>query len=414
MMNQMRRCRQEGWSGLHAAFVPLCLLLGVTTIWKLMNTGNVLDVEYQNDLLDQTKEKTIIAGTMSVESVIHRPAVPRLTQTTAIIDFVSVGSLHKPEYQEAQHATFASHENVRHFFTVTELNDTDSRCHTDFTDKQFSQVVKYCRTGTPHQTRESKLLRTLVFRSRHATWWVCAQKRPIDGVHMALEQYKEVAASSAASPLPDYLLIIDDDTYVNVDRITATVHEHYPVHETHVVAGCLFTRLGKLKFTFPFGGFGSILTKAAIQRLMQPINCNNTLDMDDFTRHACWRLQLNLVGERQYFEDGMSVGDLMYKYSAELPFTGAQTWTNAGYCFHSDHALAYFFNFYHLAVPDELLMLGDFDDRLRMEHSYARLAGDDECKNKEDKCSVDSRICHYTKPEQMERLHIEQRRMKVL
>lgn len=50
-----------------------------------------------------------------------------------VLNFISVGSLLQQELQDAQERTFASHPTVRNFFRVTELNDTDATCHTDFT-----------------------------------------------------------------------------------------------------------------------------------------------------------------------------------------------------------------------------------------------------------------------------------------
>jgi hypothetical protein len=206
-------------------------------------------------------------------------------------------------------------------------------------------------------------------------------------------------------------MIIDDDTYVNVDAMAETFRESYPESENHVVAGCRINYPRKLPFAFPFGGFGSILTRATLERLMQPIYCDVGADQDDFTRFACWRLNLNHVGEKDFFQDGMSVGDLMHKYSAELPFTRVHEWDGTGYCFHSDHALGYFFNFYPLAAPLEDAKLSD---ELRKKYSYEYLVGKLECKNVKENCNVESRLCHYTQPTQMERLHSEQQALPKL
>jgi hypothetical protein len=55
-----------------------------------------------------------------------------LTKTTMMIDILSIGSVMRPELQQAQRETFASHESIRHFFAVTEHNDTsEPSCHVD-------------------------------------------------------------------------------------------------------------------------------------------------------------------------------------------------------------------------------------------------------------------------------------------
>jgi len=152
-----------------------------------------------------------------------------------VIDFISVGSLIKPDYQLAQRRTFGSHPAVRNFFTVTELNDTDSTCHTDFTMDQWHQMRSFCRS-TEGQTKVASVLRTKLFWPKEHTGWMCAQKRPIDGFRLALEHYQ-----NTTEPLPNYLLIIDDDTYVNMPAIKEMCEDHYPISEPHVVTGCRFT-----------------------------------------------------------------------------------------------------------------------------------------------------------------------------
>lgn len=315
-----------------------------------------------------------------------------------IIDVISVGSITKPDHQAAQLRTIGKHASVRNFFFVTELNDTDASCYSSLTNDQIADIVRFCNTTLVSATMEGEILRRRLFSPKHNAGWMCAQKRPIDGLHIALEHYK-------LNPLPNYLIIIDDDTYMNMEAMVETMTESYPESDCRVVAGCRLNYPKKIAFSFPIGGFGSILTRAALMRLMKPIYCNHEVGKDDFTRFACWRLDQNNVGEANYFRGGMSVADLMYKYSAVLPFTRVNEWDRTGYCFHSDHTLGYFCNFYHIGAPLEGAALSD---KIRVKHSYEYLAGSPECKNTKSKCTVDSRICHYIKPERMVILYDEQ------
>ena len=154
------------------------------------------------------------------------------------------------------------------------------------------------------------------------------------------------------------------------------------------------------------------------EKLMKPIYCEAN-DPDEFTRLACWRLDQNHIGEKEFFLEGLNVGDLMYEYTARLPFTGVEQWKGTGYCFHSDHTLGYFFNYYHLAVPDGSLHADKTPtDNFRRDYSFKKLAQGHqidklngkggECDNLKNKCSMDSRICHYVESEQMETLYNEQ------
>jgi Glycosyltransferase 61 len=334
------------------------------------------------------------------------------------IDVVSAGSTQRRHLLDMQARTFGSHPFVRDFYGLTEHNDTDATCSTSLTENQRQQVLQFCTNGTG-QTRESRLFRTDLFApSNNSTGWLCAQKRPIDGLHVAFEKYK-----SNQTTIPDYLMLIDDDTYLNIDALAATFQRSYPPTENHLVAGCTYLRPRRLKFVFPVGGVGSIFTRATLQKILKPIYCemNATVkyEQDPFTRWTCLRLEQNLVGEKQFFSDGMSVGDLMYAYSSNHPYTRVEQWNHSGYCFHSDHTLGYFFNYYHVSVPDfKLKRILQPTAEVRKQHSYKAIADSaeighsgtgGECDNLRDKCAIDSRICHYVNSSQMEYFFNSQR-----
>lgn len=78
-----------------------------------------------------------------------------------------------------------------------------------------------------------------------------------------------------------------------------------------VAAGCLVQMpFHMANFSFPWGGFGSVLNRNAIQRLIQPIYCNATTSTaDPHTQRVCQHVEENLAA--MAFEDGMSVSDLM-------------------------------------------------------------------------------------------------------
>jgi hypothetical protein len=329
--------------------------------------------------------------------------VPMATAHSTVVDILSIGSLQKINYQDTQQRTFGTHPAIRNFFRVNELNDTDASCYTDFSDAQLAEVLQFCNQ-TEGQSFESRILRERLFWPKKHTGWLCAQKRPIDGIRLVLDRYK-------TQPVPNYLFVIDDDSFMNVEDIIETLEEFYPSNVSHTVAGCRYTYPRKIHFSFAYGGFGSYLTKAAIEKLMRPIYCATaTTPKDEFTKLACWRLEQNHIGEAQYFRDGMSIADLMYAYSVRLPFTKVREWNGTGYCLHSDHALGYFFNFYHLGVPAGTLKDGEApNDNIRIHHhTYEFLQGDKECKNEKQSCTGESRLCHYVTPDRMELFYNKQ------
>jgi len=342
-------------------------------------------------------------------------------QSDSMIDVISVGSVTKREWQEAQQRTFGT--KARYFFPINERNDTDSACHTDFTLDQLEQIESFC-SKTGGDSHISKLLRSdTLFKPNKHTGWMCAQKRPVDGLNLVLKKYM-----SGSIALPDYLAIIDDDTYLNLDQVEAILRKDYPPDKTNVLAGCntVYLDYNPVFFDFPYGGFGSFLPRAALERLMRPIHCTSAkITKDPFVKAACERLQENPLGEQAIFENGMRVADLLYEFSARHPFTNARNWNeNVGFCLHSDVALAYFFNYYHIAVPDNILdefqsSMGKKSIQSLVEkHKYQAIRGgperakngrEGECLHKRDECrNQDSLICHYQKPDQMDQLWKQQ------
>jgi Glycosyltransferase 61 len=332
-----------------------------------------------------------------------------------IIDIIAIGSLSRSILLDTQQQTFGSHRYVRNLYPITELNDTETKCVPDLSANQMQDVIKFCSNGNMKgQSDMSKQFRTDLFRPvSNSTEWLCAQKRTIDGLHIALEKYK-----NGITPIPDYLILIKDDTYLNIDSLVETFQESYPPNENHIIAGCTYLRPKKVHFVIPIGGVGSVLTRATIEMIMKPIHCQGVGHyMDPYTRWACWRLKYNHVGEWQFFKDGMSIGDLMYAYTSGLLYTKVVEWKDTGFCFHSDHALAYFFNFYHVSVPDWILNETNPTDNIRKLYSYKKLSGSSEdghtgkggeCDSIGNKCTDKSRICHSLNLEHMMKIHNQQ------
>ena len=104
----------------------------------------------------------------------------------------------------------------------------------------------------------------------------------------------------------------------------------------------------------------------------------------------------------------------MIQYAAELPFTRIHEWNHTGYCFHSDHTLGYFFDFYHIMLPEGSLKGKTVSDRLRRQSGYEFIEGRQECQHEKDKCTSSARICHYVTPQQMQALYAAETSITVL
>jgi hypothetical protein len=337
----------------------------------------------------------------------YSSAFDRSTQSNLLayeeqFDIISVGSLLKQDFQKAQQNTFGTHRAVRNFFRITEQNDTDATCYTNLTMTDVKSIIGFCKNLEGQSDISAILRRRLFWPNRHPGW-MCAQKRPVEALFAVFQHYR-----ATSQELPDYLLIVDDDTWLNMESIYQNALSQYKSDTPHIVAGCLWSRPKRIQFQFPYGGYGSLLTRAALERLLTPVDCSQ--QTTDFSILFCWRLEQNTVGEATFYKPGMSVAELMFAYASRLPFTHLHKWINGtGYCFHSDHAIGYFFNFYHIQVPGSMLGLGgggEHWDRLRRDNSYKPWLGNkEECKYEKEHCPAVANFCHYMKPAQMYHLH---------
>jgi Glycosyltransferase 61 len=313
---------------------------------------------------------------------------------------------------DAQAKTFGSHPLVRNYYrTTTKVNETNTRCFSTQIEQQQEQAYSSCIDPNDHAESNEELY--------------CAQMRMINGLNDVLEKYK----TDGTAEIPDYLMLIQDDAYLNIDTLVSTFQKSYLPHEHHIIAGCtnrlrMFDKekMNEDNFVYPIGRLGSIVTRGAIERIIQPIYCNvddhdmNRQQQDNaFNRWACWRLEQNYLGEKIYFEDGMSIGELMYTYSSKTPEILIQQWNHSGYClYRSEHTMGYFFNYYHFSVPDWILNGTKPTDQVRKEYGFKKLAGSTEirhtgiggeCDNSYINCNPESRICHSLNSEQMIEIH---------
>jgi len=290
------------------------------------------------------------------------------------IDIVSIGSKTKYEFQRAQHATFGSHPFVRFFFNITEDDDVEQDCSTRLQWTDALQISDFCRGRRKDIKEKYNLLHNIKgwFQIPHklrrradkkgVAGWLCAQKRPMAGLWKAVQKYRETSQDGQLN-LPDYLMIMDDDTYYNMNSVVEGLREHeqqeqLSVYELKpfVVAGCIIRFPPRpWQWSIPYGGWGTIFSKGALQAMLQPLNCSATVALRNATTTTtagslyrspdkkteyyssilCPSIQNDLLGERKLFQDGMSLTDLMYRYVMHEPYTNYANW-DVGFCLHSD------------------------------------------------------------------------------
>lgn len=253
------------------------------------------------------------------------------TKREVVIDVLSIGSETRVEYLTGQVETWATDPSIRHFWGFTEEQDYDAcPLMSDQTLNSYASTCKSPKGWDPkvesfvnsHYGKASGLIRT-------NAGWFCAQRRP--GRALGWLQAKYGAGS--ATSIPDILLIVDDDASVDIEKVKQNVLRNQRTWP-YSSAGCTFRQMG---ITFAFGGFGTFVNKAALERMTQPIFCNedNPSKNEPLMQAICANLARNRVGELNVFQQGDTVLDIFYKYSGQEYF-----------CMHSDWALGYMLTYY--------------------------------------------------------------------
>jgi hypothetical protein len=329
-----------------------------------------------------------------------------------VLDFLSIGSKSRLNFQQAQRGTFGSHQSVRYFFNVTEDDDADPTCSRTLSKDNVLAISSFCRgkqwasTSILAYQRNHYATRKWLSGKENPAGWMCAQKRPIHGVTKAIAKYEN-------DTLPDFLVLMDDDSYYQVDLVQKELNNKYSSNDAHVIAGCMLrNRVQESNFTIPYGGWGTFLSRRAIVNLMRPLYCLDERQRDEFEANACKRLLENQLGEQYLFKEGMSVAQLMEAYASAQPFTSHSNWTH-GFCLHSEWALGFFLNFYYvgmhsggrLNVPHDR-MSGYMNSEVYAGRQTRRVkAMRRQCDNvSPETCTSESHICHSQTPESMKAL----------
>ena len=322
------------------------------TAWFLSKTG--FQLVSSKDSVDgstgYSSSSTSAGGLLSRFSrsllqTIHRN---NHNENLPVIDMISIGSNTRPDYLVAQEETFGSHPSVRNFYAITEHNDTEADCNEVVNMNKLMYITRMkCRPKARrdvgiNQTHHPVLFTVsheffgfnrLVKEKKNPVGWLCAQKRPMDGLYKVLSRY-----SYDSPELPDYVLMMDDDTWFNMDKLLPVLKSKLadPNSIPAVVAGCLislhYPNIGDTRMQYPWGGFGTIINRATIVNMLRPIECTSRdKDLCD------WIAQDRLMEYQVFQQDTtMSLLELMYRYTFYQPYADVENWKEVGYCFHSD------------------------------------------------------------------------------
>lgn len=330
----------------------------------------ILQTSVSKNVVDRNNGVLLLKTTDASSIQMKEKAFASTRRSPYSIDILIVGSKNNTSQAKAQRDTWASHEAVRHFFLSTEYDDTNPRCtgNEDWTNDDLVKYIRPCRTGHFWHMANARNPITDFVKNGYTRFkwlkersnpkgWLCAQKRFVTSFTTLVQMYAETKS------LPDYLIVADDDTYVNIDHIVKMMISDpeeleakgenqelsmFPTSNTPIVlAGCKIRAPNhKLTWLSPFGGYGVFFSKGSLKRLIQPLYCND--DASEFERGSCNKLlykennsyPLNAtIAEERFFEIGDSLNQVFYKYTREIEH----------FCLHSDWFLGYIANFYNIS-----------------------------------------------------------------
>ena len=168
------------------------------------------------------------------------------TESALSTDIVSFGSTTRLDYLTAQITTWASHKSTRHFWGFSELQDYDPQC-TATPPEQLQEFVKTCRNF--HRTIVQDKDGAGTFFSQYYgltegnrdrtndAGWVCAQRRVGRAFGWLHSQY-----SGGETTIPDYLVLVDDDSYMDMVSVMRSLEEVEKQRKgaAFALGGCVF------------------------------------------------------------------------------------------------------------------------------------------------------------------------------
>jgi hypothetical protein len=206
--------------------------------------------------------------------------------------------------------TLGKHHYIRKFKSMSVSDDSYRPWVRTMSSDDAMRVITQCVKR--QYTEEQKLLKqtqSLFARKdiQDKVRWFSCQIMPLAGLVEMLRQYVE-------DPMPDYLLILREGTYFNVDILREDLL-HRPDRpgwvqasmDAWAMSGCIRDD-NRMPFKYPLLGFGLLLSRGALERLNEALFCHSQSQHDAnlkvWTEFACWRIEENRIGEKVLFQDG--------------------------------------------------------------------------------------------------------------
>ena len=331
----------------------------------LLATGNYTSLEDNKQL---RRNKLLYLNQTTAESLqrAHREYVSSNPSST--FDILSISSKFNLKLPHTQHETFASHSSIRNFIIATEDDDLDPTCYKTKTMGDVKTITNVCHNRYNYWQKQNAYNRLTKYfggafasfnwiqEKKNSVGWLCAQKR----FHYAFVKYMAMLEENK-DLIPDYLIIMDDDTYINVhdleqylmnmDGISKNKTDGYvpsSVETPVIFAGCrVRAPSNEISFSFPFGGWGIYLSKGTLKKWLEPMDCDSKQsDHHELCRRYTTSFVNNAtdttnitIGEGKYFQNGMNLNQVFMRYIQEQEY----------YCLHGDWFYGYIANYLNMS-----------------------------------------------------------------
>lgn len=167
----------------------------------------------------QHRDHEFIIPESELDRMLHDPpsfssSRDRSTVESAM-DIVSLGSMKRLDYFTGQVETWANHNMVRNFWGFSELQNYNPQC-VEMRPDEMRTIEAKCRVKKPGRLSEffSKFYGYIEgdkIRSNDAAW-TCDQRR-------MGRVFGWLQSVYSTHELPDYLFLVHDDTYVDLDMV---------------------------------------------------------------------------------------------------------------------------------------------------------------------------------------------------
>ena len=379
---------------------------------ELTDTDNG-DLEEQ--LMNAENTGIMNEGSLTTESQSPTPTQEKNTfqkSKDLVIDVISIGCQSKEDYMQAQKETWGLHPSIRNFWPITESDDANPMC---MYDTHITNHLNMCKKRLEDDSDFMRSVRNRLvwteeqmMSSKNPHGWLCAQRRVGAGLAKVGKWYKDQifkAGGNETGIFPDYLFLIDDDTFINVKLFNNYMREEAVDPAIPMVyGGCLIYKKWKIgagakrttiEWNFPFGGYGLFFSKGSIERLIYPLNCKIDGSNDpyiepkslkpelrQFEIESCKQLNLNYAYEKDTYQQGSSISDIAAQLSARNDF-----------CMHSDWLTGYLATYYPLSTYDK--STGQHIHQYRNKQCVFE---------RTKKCGQSEHICHYQNPKSFRRM----------